>query len=102
GTNLLDVEGVDSSGSHSPLQRRTFIRVVPPPKLFITSSGAGTYCLRLAGVPNATHRLQTATMIPSTNWASLVEVTTDSLGVAEYGDTPAARQLQRFYRVVCP
>jgi cyclophilin family peptidyl-prolyl cis-trans isomerase len=102
GTNLLDVQSVDSSGNHSPLRRRTVVRVVPPPKLFITSLGAGTYCLHLQGVPNATHRLEMASTIPSANWALLVELTTDSLGVAEYADTPASSQSHRFYRVVCP
>src|SRR5207247_4132543 len=36
GTNVVDVESVDTSGNHSVLPRRTFFRVVTRPKLAIT------------------------------------------------------------------
>ncbi len=102
GTNVLDVESVDTSGNHSLLQRRTFVRAAPPPHLAVSFQDTGTFWLHLEGEPNTTHRLQWTANIPTTTWQSLIDLSTDAAGVAEYADTPPGAESHRFYRAVCP
>src|SRR5207247_2036964 len=102
GTNVVDVESVDTSGNHSLPQRRTFVREVPRPQLTIASLDGTNFCLHLDSVPNATHRLEWTATIPTTNWQPLIDLTTDATGMADYADTPPGSQSHRFYRATGP
>ena len=105
GTHTFAVRATDGSGNVNPTPASftwTVDPLPPPPGLFITSRGNGSFALHFEGVPGKTYHIQHTPTLASPAWTDLGSATADLSGRFLFIDTPPLGSSERYYRSLYP